>query len=444
MLEMVIVTIVRFVSVPLFLHAWSAELYGEWLILYSLLTYFMLSKLGFAQAAANEMTMFVARGERDRALVTYQTTAVVLGVVAIAIVSLASALAWALPLEKWMGLTRITGSDLRLIVLVFVAYVVFGFLNGLFMAGYRCEGKYHRGIVYYNAAMLAEFGVLVIVLAMKMGPLSAAISMIVVRIFFVLLMLVDLKVSVPWLRLGVRHAQKKEISRILTPSLSFVALPAGQTVINQGVIIGIGVTIGPVAVVLFNSLRTFTNLVNRIFDLVNQAFYPEVSRAWGANSRELLRKLHRVSCQASFWLGLSAVAGLVFFGPWVFEKWTQGKVELDMNLFRGFLVLVTLRSLWYTSFIVPSGVNMHQRLTVLFLLSSVLGLGVSVALMKESLALSLVGFAITELTMIALVVRRSILLSEDDVGAFILKVITPPNPVAFFRVIVRKTTKRPN
>jgi hypothetical protein len=35
-LEMVIVTVVRFFSVPLFLHAWSTELYGEWLILYSL------------------------------------------------------------------------------------------------------------------------------------------------------------------------------------------------------------------------------------------------------------------------------------------------------------------------------------------------------------------------------------------------------------------------
>jgi hypothetical protein len=49
----VIVTLVRFVSVPLFLHAWTTEMYGEWLILYSLLAYFSLGNLGFAQAAAN-------------------------------------------------------------------------------------------------------------------------------------------------------------------------------------------------------------------------------------------------------------------------------------------------------------------------------------------------------------------------------------------------------
>jgi len=57
---MAIVTLVRFVSVPLFLHAWSTEMYGEWLILYSLPAYFSLGNLGFAQAAANA-TGFDAR-----------------------------------------------------------------------------------------------------------------------------------------------------------------------------------------------------------------------------------------------------------------------------------------------------------------------------------------------------------------------------------------------
>jgi hypothetical protein len=51
-LEMAIVTLVRFVSVPLFLHAWTTEMYGEWLILYSLLAYFSLGNLGFAQAGS--------------------------------------------------------------------------------------------------------------------------------------------------------------------------------------------------------------------------------------------------------------------------------------------------------------------------------------------------------------------------------------------------------
>lgn len=424
-LEMAIVTLVRFVSVPLFLHAWSTEMYGEWLILYSLLAYFSLGNLGFAQAAANEMTMFVAREERDKALATYQTTAVAIGLISVVLVGLASVVAWVLPLEGWMGLTRITGNELRLVVLVFVAYVVIGFLMGLFMAGYRCEGRYHRGIVYSNAALLADFGALVAVLLSGEGPFVAAVAMLAVRVAAALTMMVDLRVVVPWLKLGARHASRAELKRILSPSLSFVAMPAGQTVINQGVIIGIGVIIGPVAVVLFSSLRTLTNLVTRVFDLVNQAFYPEVSMAWGAGNMELLRKLHRVSCQASFWLGLVAVAGLALFGPWVFTKWTQGKVELDMALFWGFLGLVLLRSLWYTSFVVPSAINRHQRLTVIYLFSSAVGLGLSLVTLNISLSLALFGFAMLETVMIFLVVRQSLVLSCDSLSFYTRSVFFP-------------------
>ena len=113
--EMAIVTVVRFFSVPLFLYAWSPQMYGEWLILYSLVGYFSLGNLGFAQAAANEMTMFVARGERDRALVTYQSTFMIISVIAVGLVGLAALVGWVLPLERWMGLQFIGGDGLRLV-----------------------------------------------------------------------------------------------------------------------------------------------------------------------------------------------------------------------------------------------------------------------------------------------------------------------------------------
>jgi O-antigen/teichoic acid export membrane protein len=429
---MVIITVVRFFSVPLFLWAWTPELYGEWLILYSLVGYFSLGNLGFAQAAANEMTMFVARGEHDRALVTYQSTFVIISFIAVGLVGLAAIVGWLLPLERWMGLAFIGGAGLRLIVLLFVGYVVVGFLVGLFMAGYRCEGRYHRGLVFQNVALLIEFGALAAVLLVGWGPISAAVSMVVVRVVAVLAMLVDLKLVLPWLRLGATRAQRAELRRILAPSLSFAAFPAGNTLINQGIILGIGATVGPVAVVLWSSLRTLTNLVTRVFDLVNQAFYPEVSIAWGAGDRVLVRRLHRVSCQASLWLGLCAVAGLAVLGPWVFGKWTQGKLELDMPLFWGFLGLVWLRSLWYTSFVVPSAINQHQRLTVVYLIASALGLGASLVSLGHGLVFAVAGFAAVEVAMVVVVLPRSLRLAEDRPGGFLSAALPPPNPAALW------------
>lgn len=435
-LEMVIVTVIRFFSVPLFLIAWSPELYGEWLILYSLLTYVNLGKLGFAQATANQMTMFIAREDRDSALATYQTTIAVILVIITALIAVGMVVVWLLPLGHWLGLEFIGEDDVRLILLCFVAYVAIGFMNGLFMAGYRCEGRYHRGIVYYNGVMLTEFGAMATLLLLGFGPLAVATSMLGVRVAGVLVLFVDLRFVVPWALFGVGQANRTSLKRIITPSLSFAAFPAAQTVINQGVVIGIGVIIGPLAVVLFNSLRTLTNMVTRVFDLVNQAFYPEVSIAFGQGKFDLLRRLHRLSCHISIWLGLLVVAFLAALGPWIFDIWTRGLVPLDLPFFWGCIGLVTLRSLWYTSYIVPAGINRHQRLTVTYLITSALGLGISVALLKVSLFLGLTGFVFSELVMVFFVVGQSLRITTDRVLGFICAIMIPPNPTVVFQTIL--------
>src|SRR3984885_3900212 len=69
-----ITIVVQVISVPVFLHSWGAKLYGEWLILSAIPTYLAFSDIGFGNVAANDMTMRVAAGDRDGALVTFQST----------------------------------------------------------------------------------------------------------------------------------------------------------------------------------------------------------------------------------------------------------------------------------------------------------------------------------------------------------------------------------
>lgn len=428
-MEMGIIVLIRFFSLPFFLYAWKTELYGEWLILFSLLSYVSLGSLGLAQAAANEMTMSVAKDERDKALVTYHTTTVALLLLSLILMGLALAAAWTLPIGRWLNISLIPQGNIRLILLLFVSYVAIGFMMAILMSGYRCEGKYHRGITYSNVSALAEFGALCLVLLLfRAGPLGVALSMVAIRLFALLVMFIDLKVVVPWLTFGFARAQMSELRRIIWPSLSFLSMPAGQTIINQGVIIGIGAILGPVPVVIFSSLRTLTNLATRIYDLVNQAFYPEVSMAWGAGNKALLQKLHRVSYKVSLWLGILAVAGLAILGPWIYSKWTHGKVPLDMPLFWGFLVLLLLRGLWFTSFVIPAAINKHQRLALIHLIVSALGLGLSLALVNLGLLWALSGFILIEVVMTAIVIRISLRLSEDSLGTFLGAAIPPPNP----------------
>ena len=66
-------TIIQLVQVPVFLHFWSVPLYGEWMIVNSIPAYLSFSNIGFGSVAGNEMTMMVARDDREGALRVFQS-----------------------------------------------------------------------------------------------------------------------------------------------------------------------------------------------------------------------------------------------------------------------------------------------------------------------------------------------------------------------------------
>ncbi len=53
----VITILIQLASVPIFLNYWSLEVYGQWLMLTAVPTYFALSDFGFLTVIVNKMTI---------------------------------------------------------------------------------------------------------------------------------------------------------------------------------------------------------------------------------------------------------------------------------------------------------------------------------------------------------------------------------------------------
>src|SRR5712664_3378586 len=119
----VVTAIVQIVSVPVFLHFWGVKLYGEWLILSAIPTYLMLSDMGFGSVAGNDMTMRVAAGDRDGALETFQSTWALMLMTSALIEIVVVGVIWVLPLTRWLNLSALGAPEVRLILILFSAYV---------------------------------------------------------------------------------------------------------------------------------------------------------------------------------------------------------------------------------------------------------------------------------------------------------------------------------
>ena len=96
-------TVVQFIQIPVFLHFWSVPLYGEWMIVNSIPAYLSFSNAGFGSVAGNEMTMMVARDDRDGALRVFQSCWWLISFICTATIVLLSGTLYYLPvITSWV------------------------------------------------------------------------------------------------------------------------------------------------------------------------------------------------------------------------------------------------------------------------------------------------------------------------------------------------------
>src|ERR1700683_4236902 len=64
-------TALQLLSVPIYATHWGLATYGAWLVIFTVPSFLPFADFAFAAAAANDMTVSVARGNRGAAIETF-------------------------------------------------------------------------------------------------------------------------------------------------------------------------------------------------------------------------------------------------------------------------------------------------------------------------------------------------------------------------------------
>jgi O-antigen/teichoic acid export membrane protein len=426
---------IQLLTVPILLHSWGVPLYGTWLVLTAIPGYLAFTDLGFANVAGNEMTMLVARDNQSAARSVFQSAWVFISVVSIVVTILGCLAAWLLPFEGWFNLEAMGTQDVRMIASLLFVYVLLVLQYGLVFAAFRSTGDYAVGAMYYSSIRLFEACAVVAVAALGGRPLYAAIALVTVRSVMMLATVLKLVQARPWLWYGWEDAQRSIISKLAAPAVAFVAIPLATAMSLQGMVLVVGIILGPVAVVTFSALRTLSRVGLSFMGIVNNAVWPEITTAFGHGNILLVRRLHRISCQSVVWLMLPAVFALAVLGRLLVRFWTHGAVAFNGPLFYTLLGVVAVNSFWYTSSVVLLGASAHERMSLVVLAGS-LGSVLLAWVLLQRVGLIGAGFAliVTDLLIAPYVLTQSLRLTGDTGRAF-AKVLSHPPPMrSFFRL----------
>ena len=418
--------VIQFGQVPLFLNFWGTSLYGQWLILSTLPSYFSLSDLGFASAAGTEMNLRVSRGDREGALKVFQSAWVLVTAVSLLVTLAMVGLVHLIPAHPLPKLT-LPRAEIISVVSILAFQVFFDMQTGLIGNGYRCDGHFAAGTIVRQAVRIAEFVAVVIALSCHAGLIALALAVTLTRLVGNLLTVLDIRRRAPWLVIGWRHADRETLKSITSPALSFMGFPIGNALSLQGIVLVIGFTLGPPMVALFSTTRTLTRSVWQILNAITNTIWVELSSAFGSGNIALARSLHRRACQAALWIAITFSIALFFAGPFLYHLWTRKHLAFEPALFALLLLVVIANSLWSTSYVVMIAVNRHQQLALVYVGATAASLALAAALTPlmglHGTALSLL---VIDVFMNAYVLRRSLALVDDAMPDFLRFILTPP------------------
>lgn len=368
--------------VPLFLRAWGADGYGQWLALTALTSYLSLLDLGGQSYIGNLLAIDHTRGDthafgRKLSQAVSLFVAIALGAIAV----VAGLLLGVVPVvEDRLQAERLgmlASPEARLIVLFCASALLITIPGGVLVTVYRATGQFVRGTMVGNMARLIELSLYALLLNLAVTPVLYASAILLSAVARTAFVARDILRHVPasqGISLSLRRARQGR--KYLKGSLLFWLLALSGAINQHGIVLVLAAVSNPTTVAIYATHRTAAGLVSYVSAMVQAPLWPEFSRLWTEQRWDDLR---RVALLALRLVPIaSGVAALVLWAvlPLIYEVWTGRELKFQPVLLAVLMAQSVAASYWSTSGWSMLAAN-SQRLPALW---SLLNAGLTIAL----------------------------------------------------------------
>jgi O-antigen/teichoic acid export membrane protein len=423
----VVRVIVQVGTVSALTAAWGLNLFGDWLILSAIPIYLTFSETGLFAAASNEMIMRVARDDRDGARSVFQATSLAAGLILVAVASFLLLFTVLVPVTTVFNLSEMNESTASWVLIALGLSAWVSCYVSILYGGFASIGRQGEGSFGAAGILLAEFSALAAVALTGGSAALAAAAMLCTQLVSTTVMYRLMRWRAPWLQLGNPPGKRETLRGLLSPTLASAAFPAGFALNVQGMVLLVGLVLGPASAAVFSILRTMSRVVIQLLASIFAVLSPELSRAFAQGDDDLVRHLNRQGSQAAIWLAAPIILFLAVFGGPILHIWTSGEADPGNLLLYLFLAVAAVDTLWFTNLAVIFARNQHQRLALYYIVASVINFPVALILLNvwgiDGGAASLV---VVELFMLVVVLREALPAAHDTLRGWLSAIIRPP------------------
>jgi len=359
----------RIIYPPLFLKAWGVDLYGEWLMLSSVVMYLSLADFGGQMYVANRLAEAYAKKDVDlfkRLLNTGLALFVLLPTVAF--ILFMAFIAWGSPTLA-IPLTQAPSGTAFWVLVIFAFQICLALPLGMLSGVYRAVGMLPRSAMLNNWSQLLQL-VLVSLGLWLSWEMVAIAAMHAIPIFVIgVITLRELRDRFPGI-ISFHSADWRMAKGFVVPSAHFFSIQLSQALTFQGVLLIVGVTLGAVPVVLFSAMRTVTNSMRQTLAILMNSVWPEMTSLFAREEAEKLRRLFRATLRATLVSAVIFIAIFHYFGGVIFHLWLGNKVEYQQLYMDLLLIYVFQLVFWLSCSNLLMSINKHHEVSILLLVAA--------------------------------------------------------------------------
>jgi O-antigen/teichoic acid export membrane protein len=363
----------QILSIPLFLHVWNKQLYGEWLVLTAVPNLLWSLEGGLGVLASNRMTLASASKDWAGANEIFQTTLLCQAILCAALYAGAIYLATSTSIATYFGFHIITNGQASDIVLIMMAYMLFGMTISVYRAAYRACDREPRSALMYNVWRFVDLMVVVLVLSFGGNPLLMAYCMFTEIMIWIGLVYFDVRRTCPALHFGFRTISWMRLREMAIHGTPLLIGQATVALYMQGYPLIVNRALGSAPVVTLTTLRTISRFGLFLVQTVSYSCSAQLSRSYGARDWDLFRQLLKVMAAAVVWCSAGMVVTLTIFGPFLISRWTGGRLNVDHLTIFLFALSVSFQGFWICCQITLSSCNRHHLFNYCYFTFTVLG-----------------------------------------------------------------------
>lgn len=358
-LSVVITSVIGFISVPLMINYMGTEIYGIWILGFSLISYLTLSNFGIPVAAITLMTK--TSSEHEKKSIFFNSLVLLVVIASLFIIVIYS---MSFIFDGWVKLLgNIKNEHLDIANSILITMLI-GFLIRLpfqlAMSAFSAYQKLYLAKMYETLIVISNILVLVLSINLKMDIQSFVFFTVLLNLVINVVAFVHARYS--FFETSIEensNISKKSMNIILGHSLSFFYIGIATTVVwaTDSLVIGNMFTMTDVAIYSV-AFKLFTTLF-LVFTTISGVMFPLYGKYYAENNWKKINEVYNLNLSI-----LPAIAGLIWIGGIFFSHdiillWT-GKEEL----YGGLLLMVALGGYGFILSIVNTHANLLSGLNL--------------------------------------------------------------------------------